>query len=73
MQGVKGEAVVWLPRTLDNTADGVLSAFPKGKQNEDLKEKTSFTDTRNTKLHIKLTVYCNLNVIQCFFILFTLN
>jgi hypothetical protein len=32
MQGVKGEAVVVLRRSLDNAADAVLSAFPKGKQ-----------------------------------------
>jgi hypothetical protein len=32
MQGVKGEAVVVLRRSLDNVADAVSSAFPKGKQ-----------------------------------------
>ena len=32
IQGVKGEAVVRLPRTLDNAGDTVSSALPKGKQ-----------------------------------------
>jgi hypothetical protein len=32
IQGVKGEAVVKLRRTLDNAGDAVLSTFPKGKQ-----------------------------------------
>ena len=39
IRGVKGEAVVRLPQTLDNKEDGVSSAYPKGKQNEDIKEK----------------------------------
>jgi hypothetical protein len=34
MQGVKGEAVVVLRRALDNAADAVSSAFPKGKQHD---------------------------------------
>jgi len=38
IQGVEGEAVVMLLRTLDNAGDGVSSAFPMGKQNEDSKE-----------------------------------
>ncbi len=32
IQGFKAEAVVFLPRSLDNTVDAVLSAFPKGKK-----------------------------------------
>jgi hypothetical protein len=36
MQDGKGEAVVKLPRALSNTADGVSSAFSKGKQNDEL-------------------------------------
>jgi hypothetical protein len=39
-----------LLRTLDNTGDGVLSAFPKGKQNEDLKEVSYSTDRTDTRL-----------------------
>ncbi len=31
VQGIKGEAVVSLPQSLDNAGDGVSSAFPKGK------------------------------------------
>jgi hypothetical protein len=38
IQGVEGEAVVMLLRTLANAGDGVSSAFPMGKQNEDSKE-----------------------------------
>ncbi len=35
IRGVEGEAVVNLLRALDNNGDGVSSAFPSGKQNED--------------------------------------
>ena len=35
MEGVKGLAVVILRRILDNAADAVSSAFPKGKQQGD--------------------------------------
>jgi hypothetical protein len=35
IRGVEGEAVVRLLRALDNKGDGVSSAFPPGKQNED--------------------------------------
>ncbi len=39
IRGVKGEAAVSLLQALDNKGDSVSSAFPKGKQNEDRKEK----------------------------------
>jgi len=35
IRGVKGEAVVRLLQALDNKEDGVSSACPQGKQNED--------------------------------------
>ncbi len=34
IQGVEGEAVETLPRTIDNAGDGVSSAFPKGKKHD---------------------------------------
>ena len=34
LQGVQGRSCSRLPRVLGNAEDGVASAFPKGKQNE---------------------------------------
>jgi hypothetical protein len=31
MQGIERAAVVWLPLTIDNTADPVKSALPQGQ------------------------------------------
>ena len=54
IQGGKGEAVVSkLLRTLDNAGDGVSSAFPKGKQNENLRQRVQFSDRSDTKFQIK--------------------
>ena len=39
IRGVKGEGRSKLLRALDNKEDGVSSAFPQGKQNEDLIQK----------------------------------
>ncbi len=43
VQGVKGEAVRQRAladyRALNNAGDGVSSAFPKGKQNEEINKK----------------------------------
>ncbi len=32
-QGIQGEAVVTIPRTLDNAGNGTSQAFPEGKKN----------------------------------------
>jgi hypothetical protein len=45
-----------LLRILDNTGDGVLSALPKGKQNEDLKKVSYSTERRDTKLATDLSL-----------------
>ena len=44
IRGVQREAVVRLLRALDNNGDGVSSAFPSGKQNEDYFHILYFTD-----------------------------
>jgi hypothetical protein len=41
-----------LLRVLDNAGDGILSAFPKGKQNEGPKEESYFIGGRHTKFQI---------------------
>jgi hypothetical protein len=56
-----------------NAGDGVSPAFQKGKQNEEVKEESQSTHRRDTKFQIELRMQFNLNMIQCFFILFTLN
>jgi hypothetical protein len=60
IQGVEGEAK--LLRTLDNTGDGVSSAFPKGKQNEALKGALQLTYKRDIVLQTKLKMPFVVNI-----------
>jgi hypothetical protein len=62
-----------LLRALGNEGDGVSSAFPEGKQNEDLKEKLYLTNRRDTRFEERQKVCFNFNIIQSFFLLFTIN
>jgi hypothetical protein len=39
LQGVQGRSCIPIPQALGNAEDGVLSAFPKGKQNEKYQSK----------------------------------
>jgi hypothetical protein len=62
-----------LLRTLGNAGDGVSSAFPEGKQNEDLKEKLHLTNKRDTRFQEMQKICFIFSIIQSFFNLFTIN
>ena len=60
-----------LPRALGNAVDGVPSAFPKGKQNEDLFLKLDLIVKRYMKIRTNNKTNNCFKYLDLFFILFT--
>jgi hypothetical protein len=73
LQGVQGRRCSRLPLALGNAEDGMASAFPKGKQNENIFLERQLIDTRqiNFEKHNKNGNY--FKILPLFFIWFTIN
>jgi hypothetical protein len=75
LQGVQGRSCSCLPRALGNAEDGVASAFPKGKENENifLNDNSSARDLYILKNITKWNMATIFNTFPLFLILFTIN
>ncbi len=72
IQGIKGEAVFVILRTIDNVGGGALSAFPEGKQKGIKNRHLHLSMGRVNKWHFYLHIALCISYIKTYPVLFTI-